>query len=264
MKKTEQTLLEVRSFIKRRLKEKKMSYADLSRQLKVSEVTVKRWMSNQEPRLSDLEKIGKALGFSVRSPISFQSLRTPMEQTYTLEQEKYFVAKPSAALLFLKLLVGHTFEEALSSSRLSKKQAFTYLKEMEKLGILEQLPGDTVLVKLKGPFKWIQDGPMMTHYLNVFREVINENVGKMNPTFNDSERHGSHGFYRAFETYMQASTAQKFSEELRALFLHYRTIANLEYHNCLDVVPIAGILCMDTFDAWTEVFSAQEKQLTNR
>jgi len=252
MEKAKQTIFEVRHFIKRRLKERRMTYADLAKTLKVSEVTVKRWMSNQEPRLSDLEAIGKVLGFSTRSPIAFTELSSSVEQLYTLAQEEYFVSKPLAAFLFLKLFIGETFENAISKSRISKKQAFSYLREMEELDIVEVFPSDKVVVKLKGPFKWIPNGPMMNHYLNTFREIINKNIKDRNPIYDDAKN--EYGFYRAFETYMQESTAKKFSQELRDLFLHYRTIANMEYRNRLNVVPVAGILCMDSFDAWSEVF----------
>src|SRR5687767_2055474 len=124
----------VRSLIRRRLREKKLSYGDLARRIGVSEGTFKRWMTSQEIRLSDLLRIGRELDFTIQLPVDLDALEQPLEEKYSVQQEAYLVRHPVAALLFIKLLVGHSLEEAMKECRISMATALKYLREMESNG----------------------------------------------------------------------------------------------------------------------------------
>jgi transcriptional regulator with XRE-family HTH domain len=235
----------LKSFLKRKLRQKEMTYHDLAMQIGVSEVTIKRWLTLRDLKLTQLGKIAKVLDFSIFDFIEDGFTKEGILEEYTLEQEQYFVKNPTAAYIFLKSLMGYGLDEISKTAQVSRTQFLRLLKEMEKVGVLELWPGDEIRVRLRGPFRFRNQGPNARCYAPLFEKILLTHFG------NDL---GSEGAFRPFEMYLQRATALEFKRELLNVLEKYRQISALEYRGKKKVEPVAGIIGIDLFDAWSEVF----------
>lgn len=244
----------IRSFLKLQLKLRKWTYREFAKHLMVSEISVKRWMTKQDIPLETLIRFGELLNFSVVGLINgnFQDARH--FQFYTAEQESFFVANPRAALVFLKLLTRSGLETARRSVRATEGEFRGLIRSLENVGLLEHWPSDKIKMRLRGPFRWQDNGKMMSHYFPRLRDSLFHHFSKKFRKIVETPAKNDCGIFRPFEMYLHSNTAQEFSRELINLLSKYRQISAHEYGRNLTTEPIAGFIAVDRFDAWSDVF----------
>ena len=235
-----------------------MTYLDLATKIGVSEVTVKRWLTRQDVKLERLAEIGRTLGFELTDLVQSDFLEIELAEEYSLEQELFFVGNSRPALLFLKLLVGFELRAVQRLIGMSETELIRSLRALEKIKVLEMLPGDKVRVQLKGPFRWRGDGPMMRHYFPILRDTLYRHFASQFEQMQDRPKASGYGVFRPFEMYLQHTTATQLSRELMVLLEKYRQISAFEYRSKKHVEPVAGLVAVDGFDAWAEIHLGRE------
>lgn len=157
------------ALIKAELKSAGMSYADLARELSLSESSVKRmFASGGEMPLSRLDDICRALKLEFAELARRMAEQQPLRRELTLAQERAVVADPKLMLMAICCLSQWTFEQVLASYRLSEAEATRYLAQLDRLGIIELRPLNRYKLKLAKTFRWRAQGPVM----QFFREQV--------------------------------------------------------------------------------------------
>lgn len=243
----------LRRFIKRSLKQKKITYSELATQLNKTETTIKRWMTTQDIRLSNLQAIAKALHIELEWPANFGTTERVRATHYTLKQEQYFAKNPKSFLMFIKLLVGHNFESLLQECDVSASQALRYLRQMENLFILELWPSNIIKMKMKPPFRWRVGGPIQSTYQQKIISVLIEHLRTKYPQSPNDDGVNSAGFLWPFETYMCKETAEAMVTEFHNLLRKYRTLAATDKASGKKVVPVSILVGLDNFDVWKAI-----------
>jgi transcriptional regulator with XRE-family HTH domain len=161
-----QTFVEI---IKAELKSQGLSYADLARELALSESSVKRMLApGGEMPLSRVDEICRVLKTDFaelsRRLVEHGSLRMEL----SLAQERAVVADAKLLLMAICCLSQWTFEQILASYRLSEAEATRYLVELDRLGIIELKPLNRYKLHVAKTFRWRPNGPVM----QFFRERV--------------------------------------------------------------------------------------------
>jgi len=157
----------VRNQLKRILKQKKFSYQKIAKELGISEITVKRFFTSKDVSFVKFQQICRVIGISALDLVAMVQLGT--EETFSLshEQEEYLSKNERLYDFFVLLLKSRSIELSTQKGRFKKENIPRFLRELEKLDLIEIPTGDIVLVKRYGVLSWIRGGPLQKKFMRV-------------------------------------------------------------------------------------------------
>jgi transcriptional regulator with XRE-family HTH domain len=142
-----------------------LTYRELAQRMGVSEVSVKRYLSQGHFNLDTLDRICGALGASLEELFEEQASRSEgEEESFTPEQEQ---ALAKDELLFAAYyLVGDGWEFAALLERLKIKEAplTRLLIKLERLGLVEYRSNEDIRIKVSTQTPWKSGGPLWQRY----------------------------------------------------------------------------------------------------
>ena len=170
--------------LKSLLKQRGITYKELSRTSKVPESSIKKIFSGADCSLSKLVAICDALEVGLLHLAS--SIIQEREEdyfTFTLEQEKFF-ARNIEHFLFFHNLCRDNKSVAETQEQLGIGDAATWkiLNKLERFNVLEVGPGMKVKIKIKGGVKYIKEGPLQHLILNHVPARFTEFLVSSDPT----------------------------------------------------------------------------------
>ncbi|MBA4343785.1 MAG: transcriptional regulator [Methylibium sp.] len=161
-----QTLIEV---IKAELKSQGLSYADMARELGLSESSVKRMFApGGEMPLSRVDDVCRVLDTEFAELARRMAEREPLRMELTLAQEKAVVADAKLLLLAICCLSQWSSEQIVATYRVSEVEVTRYLAALDRLGIIELKPLNRYKLRVAKTFRWRPHGPVM----QFFRERV--------------------------------------------------------------------------------------------
>ena len=150
--------------LKRVLKARGLTYADIARELDLSEASVKRIFSKRDFTLERIDEVCRLAG------IDFADLaRTAFEQSsaaqqLTVEQEEAVVSDPALLLVALCAVNHWTFDEIASTYDLSPAELTRCLARLDRHRIVELAPGNRIRPLIGGGFAWRPGGPIQRYF----------------------------------------------------------------------------------------------------
>jgi len=155
--------------IKAELKSQGLSYADVARELALSESSVKRMFASKgEMPLSRIDELCRVLKLEFAELAHRVAQSQPLRMELSLAQEKAVVADPKLLLMAICCLSQWTAEQVVASYRLSEAEATRYLAQLDRLGIIELRPLNRYKLQVAKTFRWRPQGPVM----QFFREQV--------------------------------------------------------------------------------------------
>lgn len=164
---------EIVETLKKALKTRGMTYADLARALKVSTPTVKRQFSQHSFTLERLEAILRVLDmdFLELARLSQNGHAGPAE--LTLEQETGLAKDARLFSVFWLVCNEWRFDDIVSEFKLSAAQATQYYARLEKLRLIDWRPGNRARLIVPKHYVWRLNGPLRKTYgLRVVTEFM--------------------------------------------------------------------------------------------
>ncbi len=146
--------------VKRQLKARGMTYRDLAKGLKISEPSVKRLFSSQRLTVDRLAAIAGLLGLTLAELAVEAAAGTPKIQTLQREQESQLVGDKKLLVIAVCVLNHWTVEEILQEFEISRAECIKRLVLLDRMGLIELLPGNRVRVKIARDFDWLPNGPI--------------------------------------------------------------------------------------------------------
>lgn len=151
----------LKNILKMQLRNRGVRYKDIAEHLGVSEMTVKRHLNAERVPIETLEDICGCIGLSlielaeIAKSQSSQSMLDP-----ELEQERALADDYNLALMRLLLYSGMTVPEIMSEYQIDETLAVSLLVRLDRLGLIELLPGNRV--RIRGPryVDWKPGGPI--------------------------------------------------------------------------------------------------------
>ena len=159
--------------LKQSLKEQGQTYADLAAGIGLSEASIKRLFSEQSFTLKRLDEICDWLHIEISDLVRKAETNLDMISELTREQEKELAAD-TKLLMVATLVTNHwQFDEILQHFTIVKTELIQLLAKLDKLHMIQLLPGNRVKLLTAKNFSWRKDGPVQNFfYKNVQTEFF--------------------------------------------------------------------------------------------
>ncbi len=156
------------ALIKGLLKQQNITYAALADQLGMSEANVKRMFSKQALSLQRLESICQILQLSMSELFLLLERNKVLVSTLTHEQEQQLVNDNKLLLVAVCVRDAWSFAEIVQHYSITEHQCLQLMARLDKLKMIELLPGNKYRLLIAQDFKWLANGPLeryVSHYV---------------------------------------------------------------------------------------------------
>jgi len=158
-----QTILLVDT-LKKLLRERRITYADVAAKLHLSEANVKRMFSRQHFTLVRLEAICDMVGADLNYLTTRMQESTMVLDALSEENEQELVSDVKLLLVAQLLMNCWEYEDIITTYLIDEFEATRLLARLDRLGIIDLLRGNRVKTKLSRDFQWIHNGPVFRFF----------------------------------------------------------------------------------------------------
>ena len=146
--------------LKQLLKLSGITYGRLAQQLGLSESAVKQMFAASNLSLKRLDKICDILKIDITDLVDIAENRQAHIASLGIEQEQQLIAD-NRLMLMAYCLVNHwSVEDILSRYAITQHESIQLLARLDRLGLIDLLPGNRVRLKIQANFSWISGGPI--------------------------------------------------------------------------------------------------------
>jgi len=148
------------STLKEVLKQQKITYADIARELDMSEANIKRQFAAGRFTLERIEAICRIMKMELSDLfLLFETSRKRITQL-TLEQEKELVKDVSLLLVAVSVRNHLGFSDLVKYFHFSEAECIQFLAKLDRLKIIDLLPNNRIKLRIAEDFRWLPDGPI--------------------------------------------------------------------------------------------------------
>ena len=157
-------IIQLVATLKRELKARGMTYRDVARALRLSEASVKRVFASERFTVARLAQVSQLLGLTLAELLQESSSSLPPLDVLTRQQETQLVSDDKLLLVAVCSLNHWSLTDITSVYDIPKQEAIKRLRILDRLGLIELLPGDRIRRRAKRDFDWIPDGPIRSYF----------------------------------------------------------------------------------------------------
>ncbi len=222
--------------LRRALKARALTYADLAERLGMSESGVKKMFASEDCTVARLESIAGVLSMTLADLFDVAARPTFEHVKLTAAQQDALLAEPLLLDVFWKLTVERwPLKRIAAAFRLDAAGARRVVGTLDRLGLvaLEQ-PGDRIRLLHGDLVRWLPEGPLLDHLHRVWgRDVLDRARAP----------HAHGGFLRLHQLALRRETRRELEAELAALLDRYLDRARREALTTrADDAPLHGLL----------------------
>jgi transcriptional regulator with XRE-family HTH domain len=152
--------------LKRELKARGLTYAEVAAHLDMSEASVKRMFSTRNFTLERFDEICEFAKLEI-SDLAEKLMQAPtLLSQLSLEQERELVADMKLMLVAICCLHNLTFEQMQEAYAFTPAEAVKLLTRLDKLRIIDLLPNNRVKPLVARGFTWIPSGPVQQFFFS--------------------------------------------------------------------------------------------------
>jgi transcriptional regulator with XRE-family HTH domain len=150
--------------LKRALRSRGITYADVAKRLGLSESSVKRLFRRNDLSLSRLETLCEIVGLTLADLIEAASAQQQVS-ALTKDQERELIESPKLLLMSYLLINRWQLEEITRRFSIEPDEASGLLRKLKALRLIEILPFGRIKVLTARNFSWRRDGPVQRYFL---------------------------------------------------------------------------------------------------
>jgi len=146
--------------LKQALKVARLTYADVALGLGMSEANVKRMFASERLSLNRLEAICELIHMDLTD--LFQLVDASRQRITQLqeEQERELVADVKLLLVAVSVRSQLSYEEIIHNYKITETECVHYLAKLDRLHIIDLLPGNRIKLRVDENFSWRPNGPI--------------------------------------------------------------------------------------------------------
>jgi transcriptional regulator with XRE-family HTH domain len=217
--------------LKRCLKARRITYAALATALGLSEASVKRLFSHESLTMKRTEEILAVLDMTFLEVARLAAgPRDGQSSQLTLEQERALAADPQLFSFFHLLLFGASVPRILRVYAVSKEDVGRWLRSLERLALVEQLPRDRVRLRVARSIVWRPRGPLRLAYEKEVRAH-----------FLRGDFEGEHEVRRFATRRMSAGSRALVARKIQRLFVEIDDLSEIDTAEGGDEPSITGL-----------------------
>ena len=152
--------------LKRELRRKGITYARIAQALHLSESSIKRMFASSNFSLKRLEQICDLAGLELGDLVGLADEKRRDIELLSEQQEQTLVGNGKLLLMAFLLLNHWSVEQILASYDIEELEAVQLLALLDRLKIIDLLPGNKVRVRLSRTFSWRPNGPIQRLFEN--------------------------------------------------------------------------------------------------
>jgi transcriptional regulator with XRE-family HTH domain len=138
-----------------------LRHADIATALKISRTTLKRRLSGQGLTIDQLEALSSLVDVTLGELVELSAVGQDKRlRRLSLEQEKALHEDVRLGFIFTRLREGWTAAEIQRECKIGEARLVGYLVRLEKLGLIDLLPGNRVRLHTVRDIDWRKHGPM--------------------------------------------------------------------------------------------------------
>ena len=159
--------------LKRRLRQEGVTYAQLGERIGLSEPSIKRLFSQGRFSLQQLLTCCAALDIDLATLCQSRQARAAESRELSVAQEKALADDPRLLLLFHLLVQGWKLPDIARDYGFRGTDRTLLLAQLDRLALIELLPGDRIRLRVPRDFRWRGRGPVRRRYgLAVLQEFL--------------------------------------------------------------------------------------------
>jgi DNA-binding Xre family transcriptional regulator len=150
--------------LKKQLKANGKTYSDVAKLLELSEASVKRLFAEQNFTLQRLEDICHMIGVEISDLV--QSMESEQQKIVqlTLEQEAEIASDLLLLMITACVINGYTYHDLLDQYDIAATDCIQKLAILDRLKIVELLPGNRIKLLVAPNFSWHSNGPIQRFF----------------------------------------------------------------------------------------------------
>jgi len=150
--------------LKQELKKQNKTYKDVAQALGLSEASVKRLFSEESFSLDRLDKVCELLQMEFSDLVKSMENNIELTSQLSLAQEQELVSDMRLLLMAHFLISGLLFSEIITRYNISETEGIQLLAKLDRMKIIELLPGNKVKIIISKDFQWLNNGPIQRFY----------------------------------------------------------------------------------------------------
>ncbi len=150
--------------IKRELKTQGLSYRELAKRLTLSESAVKQMFSGENMTLKRVDAICDVLGLDIEDLVRLAADKNPQLEMLSVDQEKELIGDARLLLVAYCLINNWTFQEIIDRYTFTEHDCIRYMARLDKMRLIELLPGNRIKPLIAINFQWQKDGPIERYF----------------------------------------------------------------------------------------------------
>jgi transcriptional regulator with XRE-family HTH domain len=150
--------------LKRALKARDITYAQVARAIAMSEASVKRMFSQESFTLKRFDEVCRFAGVDIADLARAAESKEREISQLTLEQEREIVGNRKLFLAAVCALNHFSFEQILETYDLSEAELVRLLMRLDKLKFIQLAPGNRIRLLVSRTFAWLPDGPIQQFF----------------------------------------------------------------------------------------------------
>lgn len=161
------TMLQASSLVdslKRELKARGITYADLAARIDMSEASVKRMFSQKNFTLQRLDEILQAAQIDFRDIALAGHDESRLISELSYAQEKEIIGDAKLFIVAVSVLNQLSLAQIVQVYRMTEAEVVKCLVRLDKIGIIALQPNNRVKLLVSRTFRWIPDGPIQAHF----------------------------------------------------------------------------------------------------
>lgn len=175
-------LLPLLSALKHALRAQGKTYVDVAKWLNLSEASVKRMFAQQHMSLERLEIICHSLEMEI-SDLVHQMEGAQANTTSLTYQQEFEIAQDLELVLVTVCAFNHwSLNDIVDHFTLSESACIKKLLKLEKIGLIDLMPGNRIKLRISKRFHWLENGP--------FEQFFRQHIGQefFNHHFKDEQQ----------------------------------------------------------------------------
>lgn len=150
--------------LKRELKARGITYAQVAKELRMSEASIKRMFSQKNFTLARLDQVCRVARLEVTDLLRQADRGDDLISQLSYEQEARIAADNKLLLVAICALNHWTLAQILATYELSKSECIRLLAQLDRLGIIRLLPDNKIRPLVTRAFSWLPDGPIQRYF----------------------------------------------------------------------------------------------------
>lgn len=146
--------------LKQHIRQRGLNYRKLADSLGLSESAVKRMFATGNMSLQRLDEVCEILGLDLRDLLALLDENEQRVDGLSSEDEQKLIDNPQLLLVAYCIINNWATETILQRYTVSESELIVCLAELDRMKMIELLPGNRVKTLVANNFKWQSNGPI--------------------------------------------------------------------------------------------------------